>query len=459
VKTRSGHLFKRNGTWYVQWRIDGKLFMRSTRTKNRKEAEKERARILAPFMAKDEAETLRNISARIVGREAEILAFEESKTPPLKIDHAQAAYRDSKLRPDSGDVTLSRYHSQFGRFRHWMSGEYPDKSAMREIDEDLAQHYVRDLENAGLSPSTFNQHVQTLRRFWKVLQREIRGDGANPWKEIATKTLDRTARRKRPLSLDRLADVLAVAKNPPEGFTVPGCKAGDVSDVLSDAHDLIVSLVCTGQRLGDVCQLEHSAVDLKSGVIELVPAKTRRRKGEPVLVPILPPMREVLAGRQKRTRYVFPMLAEIYQKDAGITVSKTLQALLSAAGLPVSRPNDREGARAVVQYGAHSLRHSFVTIARAAGMPDAMVQKITGHGSTRMVDHYTAFDRAQITKVSRELAPLQLNGKGEIKPPIDVRAAESVMFDATPFRALVEKLPDLKTVRPIKSELLALLAS
>jgi len=31
MKTRHGHLFKRNGMYYVQWRIKGKLFMRSTR--------------------------------------------------------------------------------------------------------------------------------------------------------------------------------------------------------------------------------------------------------------------------------------------------------------------------------------------------------------------------------------------------------------------------------------------
>ncbi len=50
MRTRSGHLFKRdNGIYCFQWRVDGKLFQRSTTSRNLKDAKRIRDELLKPY--------------------------------------------------------------------------------------------------------------------------------------------------------------------------------------------------------------------------------------------------------------------------------------------------------------------------------------------------------------------------------------------------------------------------
>jgi len=60
----------RNGICYVRWRVNKKLFMRSTGERDIKKAKAKRDEILAPFLAGREVDVLRNVSARIEGHTA-----------------------------------------------------------------------------------------------------------------------------------------------------------------------------------------------------------------------------------------------------------------------------------------------------------------------------------------------------------------------------------------------------
>jgi hypothetical protein len=111
-------------------------------------------------------------------------------------------------------------------------------------------------------------------------------------------------------------------------------------------RDLLVLVACTGQRLGDVCRLRWQSVDMAAGIIELVPAKTRRRKGEAVYIPILPQARAVLESRPGRKGYVLPDMAERYERDSA-SVSKAIQATFERAGIQTRRDNGR--GRAIVE--------------------------------------------------------------------------------------------------------------
>ncbi len=152
MKTRSGHLFKRGKTWYVQWRVNGKLFMRSTKRTRKSDAEKARARIMAPFLAEDEAMVLEHVAARIGGRKAEIAAYEESQNPPLTIDKAWTAYLKSPNRRDCGDRTLADYAGYFKRFKKWMTAEHTDAATLRDVA----------LVRRGPYPGTDPAHTQQV---------------------------------------------------------------------------------------------------------------------------------------------------------------------------------------------------------------------------------------------------------------------------------------------------------
>ena len=77
-------------------------------------------------------------------------------------------------------------------------------------------------------------------------------------------------------------------------------------------HPLLTAAAYTGLRLGDLCNLKWSAVDLAAGFVT-VPATTTHQT---VKLPILPPLREVLesrhASRDKSRVFVFPEAARRY---------------------------------------------------------------------------------------------------------------------------------------------------
>lgn len=77
-------------------------------------------------------------------------------------------------------------------------------------------------------------------------------------------------------------------------------------------HPLIVTDACTGMRIGDVCNLEWSSVDLDNGIIRVTTSKT----GEIASIPIFPPLHEVLTrlweSRATNEPKVFPEAASRY---------------------------------------------------------------------------------------------------------------------------------------------------
>jgi integrase len=54
----------------------------------------------------------------------------------------------------------------------------------------------------------------------------------------------------------------------------------------------------------------------------------------------------------------------------------------------------------------HSLRHSFVSLAAAAGAPQHVIQALVGHGSPAMTAHYTHVDNDQRRKAIEALPVL-----------------------------------------------------
>lgn len=83
-------------------------------------------------------------------------------------------------------------------------------------------------------------------------------------------------------------------------------------------YPLVVAAACTGMRIGDVCRLKWSDVDLREGLIDVQTAKTGKR----VTIPIFDRLREVLNERNaidgdgtKPSMFVFPMAARWYTEN------------------------------------------------------------------------------------------------------------------------------------------------
>lgn len=155
--------------------------------------------------------------------------------------------------------------------------------------------------------------------------------------------------------------------------------------------------------IGDCATLRWAEVDLARGIIRRIPNKTARRNPKPVLVPIHPVSRTMLAEtlEANRREYVLPEIAALYHRRIDL-VTDLVQNHFKACGIELHKPgtgNDGKHQkagetgtvrkRAVVEVGFHSLRHTFVSLCRASNAPLSVVESIVGHSSPAMTQHYT----------------------------------------------------------------------
>jgi integrase len=427
MKHRTGHIYKRGNVFWLQYRIEGRFVQQSLNTTDREEAEQKRKKIMRQFTTADLATAHAIVESQLRSAEKKAQAAIDDAHPPLAIADAWTAYERAKKRPDSSERTLSGYESAWKRFKAWMNKTHPDKTFMRDIDAEIASDYAQQLTADKVASSTFNQHIGLLRLVWRCLAVQIRA-GVNPWMEIAKRRTQKLAHRRRTIMPEQFEKLLAAAGT-------------------ADLHDLLFVLGLTGQRLVDGVMLRWDCIDFKRCVITLNPRKTARY-GKAVFIPLLPALAELLKKRRNMTagELVFPELAAEYQRDSSI-IPKHIQKAFMKAGLTPkeNRPGIK---RAVVVYGAHSLRHYFATQALAAGIPGEIVKRITGHTSDAMLEGYEHVDAAMIGGLAAKLS----NGKPlTTLPPPQTNIREQV-------RTALNRM-NTKNWKTVRADLLASIAT
>ena len=373
MKRTTGTLEKRGKVYYAVWTHKGTRHVVSTGHRDKEQALAFLAEKVAPFRAQNEVATMQAIQGRIEGLTTEAARLADAANPPLTIGDTWRAFLQSPSRPDSGPRTLQEYEGRWNRFEEWAGDQTPRLRFLRDVQREHAAAYAADLTAARFAPATFNAHVNLLKLAWRCLGEEARCTG-NPWENITLKKLNALATRKRALTPAQFEALLSATEGDP------------------DLHDLLTLLAWTGLRLVDGVKLKWGAVDFARGVITLAPQKTARRTGKQVHIPMFPTVRALLDARQSGNvlspgRFVFPDLADLYDRDRGAALSKRIAAAFEKAGMETSEERDGRDRKAVV-YGAHSLRHFFVTVATSAGMPAAMIKSITGHATDAMLEHY-----------------------------------------------------------------------
>jgi integrase len=361
----SKYLFRRGAVWYVSGRdMNGKRIVQSTGTADLEEAREVRDRIMHPAKLKNERDRVAALQAQLGSIDQQLERIKDA-VPSVTVSAGWQAYLDQQNRPDSGPSTLTQYEGWFEAFARWMDATHPKVIEVRHVTQDHADEYAAHLQSL-VSATTFNRTVNALSLVWRVLEKPARLT-VNPWKSITRKRYAVHSRRE--LTLAELQAVCSAATG--------------------EMRLLLALGVYAGLRLADAALLEWGSVDMVRRILSVIPVKTARRTQKRITVPIHPALLALLAEtpEHRRKGYVMPGLAKRYWQYAG-ALSKDVIKLFQSCGITTT-VKVAGSTRGRPECGFHSLRHSFVSLCAASGVPQSVVQALVGHGSPSMTMHYT----------------------------------------------------------------------
>ena len=337
---------EKSGRWTMRVGINGKRYSRSTRTKDRDQAERFLQRFLAPLGLGDRR---------------------------LPLAEVWLEYVKSPNRNELARSTMKGKQFVWMHFAQWMEHSYLPVKDLAGVTSDMIAEYLACLR-VDVCASTYNARVCVLREIFRTLANKA-GLEEDPWDGVRLRPDDSHSRRE--LTVDELKRLLDAAKRHGEEW-----------------HKLILIGLYTGLRLGDCCMLNWSSINIAQGVIQLVPTKTRRHHQRIVTIPVHPALGQALLGIQStstsnfnfRSGPVLPIVSELYQRTHW-RISHELERIFKAANIQTSVKIEGRKHR-TPEATFHSLRHTFVSFAANAGVPLHIVQSIVGHESTAMTRHY-----------------------------------------------------------------------
>ena len=164
-------------------------------------------------------------------------------------------------------------------------------------------------------------------------------------------------------------------------------------------------------ELRHLALLTWANVDLQHNRLSLVTRKTRT----PIVLPLTGGLKEHLLSLPTSDDLSTPLHERAYRIVTGQhgrtgSLSNQFAQLLTHAGLreptthEVTTGKGRGGPRNGGELSFHSLRHSAVSLLKAAGIPHSTVQALIGHESAAISQHYTHTDQEVIGQATEKLA-------------------------------------------------------
>lgn len=242
-------------------------------------------------------------------------------------------------------------------------------------DEELKVYLFHLAKDLKLSPSTLNQAVSALRRFYQfVLHR----------------------------SVDHLQQIVPRVRHAirrPEVFSVEELERLFTAGCPNIKHRaFLVTVYGAGLRLGEACHLKFEDIRRSRMQIRVVQGKGRKDRYT-ILSPRLLELLEQYWWGYRPTMWVFPSSHNPELPLDERCGQKIFYAALDRAGLP------RRG-------GIHSLRHSFATHLLEGGVEITVVQRLLGHSSLATTSNYLHVRQERLAEIT---SPLQLLSFGSQK--------------------------------------------
>lgn len=377
---------------------------RRRKCKDKAEADKAARKFMAEHAAVLSLATEEEAVRRIVDRKREIAG------KVVRVSELLSRYRSSP----SCDKTVCEGRSRhiemvMGKFVSFCDGK--DVRTASEVDTALVSEFL-DQSTAGKTAKTRNEYLAVLRQVFEAVFIDI-GLSSNPASGVR-KERCATVRRES-LTIGQLRELL-------DGFRNGFANSGRTWRPVNSGEYLLVCYfggMC-GARLGDAVSMTGTNVDLVGRMVTYVPHKTAGSSGMAVSVPVVDDgFHEELskAVAAHSDDLLTPVLQRQYIKDKAAVSSLLGRAIRLVCGYDPETEKDPSRERQASRYGFHSLRHTFVSLCAARGVPAEVTASIVGHSSTAMTSHYT-----HITDKDRRNAMAKVfeeSGRDRLKRLID----------------------------------------
>lgn len=348
--------------------------------------------LLSEAVAEIERETFTAPTARkYLSKLLAIATGEEMQTYTLESWAAEWLRRKQR---DSSKATMARYQGHTDALLEWL-GPKRSKRPLEALTAQEAREWRDSLQDAGRTGKTVLSYTKDAGAIYRAAIREGLVS-FNPFTALeAIDTSDSQDRK--PFTGEEVAALLTVA--PTEEW-----------------RGLILVAAFTGLRLGDASRMTWEAVDLEAKRITLTPSKTRRKKRE-VRIPIQPDLLAYLlaapVAEDSPAAPVFPKLSKL-EVGSRAGLSQTFAKIMSAAGVDRGKPSrvieeggTKGAGRITWERGFHSLRHTFTTWLRTAGVSEEDRMALTGHTTRESHQIYSHSDEAALRAAIAKLPSLK----------------------------------------------------
>lgn len=461
-------VYKRGKVWHYRFMVSGKDYSGSTKMTNRHDAEAFERNVL-----KDLQQTLRQEApVEATKKVGEIVQRKLSGGDRIALAEAYARFAEqpaSRTRCAARDqANRSRWHD----FVAFIRDRHPEMVNLADITQAAANGYIGHLEQFGRFQKK-TVFTRTLKgRKTKGQTRDYRyAQKLTRLSDAARNDFVRTCR----VVFDRLMPVdPAIRGNPFAAIDLrtersQTREAFEVDDIVklykaacADAEvDIIRPLIVMGaglaMREGDIATLQWGHVRFSTPEIIKTVEKTGRTQSIPLWDPaIVRFLQQCRAAPPDATEkdYCFPALARLYlgnRSGVGYRFKRFLADNGFDGDKATKQIKDRNGelkrSRAVSVLDVHSLRHTFASVAGAAGVPFKVVQMVLGHATKEMTERYTRHANNRELREKLAAMPAMFNGAADRKalPP----ASPEDMSEAE-LRARVEQLAGTATVEALR---------
>lgn len=297
----------------------------------------------------------------------------------VKAEHAVAIEQQSKeQKPAVGEMTLDTFwtkhylpHAKLHKrswkrddqlYRCWLKEKFGSVK-LTDLTRSQFLQYQAELANTKLKPASQDHVLKQARRTLAFAQ-ELQLLERNVLKGIKLRMVDNQLHDvATPEQLQRYIEVLRTDSNRP-------------------VCNILMFLLTTGARLGEVLKLTEDQLDMEKGLWTIPAANAKSKKSR--TVPLNDSALYVLAeaDKLKKTQFVFA------NPDTGLpftTITRVRHRLQKLAGVTMR---------------AHSLRHQFADLLLAGGRSLYDVQVLLGHSDPRVSQRYAKLSMNALQQAS-----------------------------------------------------------